>query len=387
MRLLSTGAGSRGSTGVRPLPPRTRSLLQLCGVLAAGRPLPPRNGWDTVDWGPVTRLATDLLLAPALWTAVARARLGPVVPPPLAEQLKVAHRRNTVRNVALRAQLAEAVGALNSAGIVPLLFKGSLYLVDGTFRDHGERFQWDLDLAVAPQESTPATVALGALGYRPAPSKPSRYRHELSLVRGGDVAPLELHASLGEPPIPRALPIGLVVRGARSIDVGGARAAGLSATHAAIHNVLHAQVQDMNHSVAGIPVRQLHTLTRLIEAHDEAIDWDAVRWGFTEPALSRVLSAYVYQAETLFAAPAPPGIRCGTGALMHHLWCLAFWELGWPADALRNLRYAFGREYLAATYERSGQGRRLVSLRTRHAYRLVRDRGRGVLSEVTMRRA
>ena len=138
-----------------------------------------------------------------------------------------------------------------------------MYLVDGTFPDRGERSQWDLDLAVSPEEFPRATAALEAVGYQREATKPFLHPHELSLVKGRDGPPLELHDSLGSPPIPQLLPHQDLVAGARPVELGCARALALSPSHAVMHNVLHAQIQDRNHSVAGIPVRQLHTLTRL----------------------------------------------------------------------------------------------------------------------------
>lgn len=366
-------------------PGRIRRLAVLCDLLGAGSP-EGAYGDGVVDWVRLVREAGERLLGPALWSALTRHGLAAAPPAPLAESLKLAHRRNTARNLGLRSQLIEAVTVLNGEGIVPLLFKGSLYLIDGTFPDRGERSQWDLDLAVSPDEFARATAALGSFGYRPEVTKPFLHPHELSLIKGDNRPPLELHDSLGSPPIPQLLPHREVLAAARQVELGPARALGVSASHAVMHNVLHAQVQDRNHSVAGLPVRQLHTLTRLLQAHGDAVDWEAVRRRFADPRLSPVLSAYAHQAEVLFRAPLPGGLGDGLGPRLHHLRSLLFWQLGWPADVMRNLQFAFNEEYLAATYDAGGAGRSRSGLRIRHAYELVRSRGRGVFADTLAKR-
>ena len=48
---------------------------------------------------------------------------------------------------------------LNEAGIVPLLFKGSLYLFDGTFPELGARVMSDLDLMIRTEQLSAAVDA------------------------------------------------------------------------------------------------------------------------------------------------------------------------------------------------------------------------------------
>jgi hypothetical protein len=367
-----------------PTPQRVRHLHQLCALLAAVDGQRPRT--DPIEWTGVTALARRLLLVPALWCAVARAGLIDEVPEPVAARLRQAHRQNIARNAMFRAQLETAVQALNQAGIRPVLFKGSLYLFDGTFLDAGERTQWDLDLAVSPEELTSAVTALNAIGYRPKPTRPFATPHELPLRADHQLGDLELHSSLGSPPIPDVLPMDMARMTGTPLEAGSARALGLCPTDSVIHNVLHAQLQDLNHACGGIAVRQLHTLTRLTQAHAERIDWPRVWHAFEAHRLTGVLQAYLHQAETLLRASVPPGPQSRRPAAAHHLFCLACWELGWPTDVLRNLRFAFGREYLSATYDRPDPGGWLIRLRAAHALQLLHSRGRTVLRDATVRR-
>jgi hypothetical protein len=373
------------SSRVRLLPERTRTLVRLCQVLASEGSPPPSTGWQAGDWESVVALAIDRLLAPALWAALARGQVASAIPLPLRNRLSALYRHNVVRNVALRAQLVEAIEKLNGTGIVPVLFKGSLYLLDGTFGNGGERFQWDLDIAVTPQEFAAAQYALEGLGYQARADKPFLHPHELPFVREGELASLEIHTTLGSAPIPSVLPLSLVVADARSLMVGSTRALGLSATHAVVHHILHSQVQDLNHAVAGIPVRQLHTLARVVDAHGPAIDWLIVSQMLGASGMSEVFDASLYQAWALFGVPRPRIAGGNLRARLHHLRALAFWQLGWPTDVLRNLCYAFAPTYLTATYDPSG-ARGLSALRVQHGCRLIRQRGRALLSEVRTRR-
>ena len=55
----------------------------------------------------------------------------------------------------MKHQLGAATSALNRAGVEPLLFKGALALVDGTFETIGTRWMADLDLAVPAEAEVP----------------------------------------------------------------------------------------------------------------------------------------------------------------------------------------------------------------------------------------
>src|SRR2546423_2959302 len=83
---------------------------------------------STTDWQSVIALANRTLLTPALFSALVHSGEINRLPDDVREYLRFIHDRNGERNCRLRAQLTEAVTALNRHGIVPLLLKGAIPL-------------------------------------------------------------------------------------------------------------------------------------------------------------------------------------------------------------------------------------------------------------------
>jgi hypothetical protein len=368
---------------------RTTALRVLCRALpseAVGQDEPPpgqiRRPQPAV-WSDVLALATELHVGPALWSAVHAARDG--MPLDVAEQLHQYQLMSTVRNIRLRHCLTEAVQAFNEAGIVPLLFKGALQLVDGTPGVVGDRWITDLDLLVQDEQMSAAGEALERLGYEPDPAGPFLHPHELPFIRDRSPGPIELHAALGSPPIPTALPVTEAWAESSELSVGSARAQALSPTHQVLHNVLHSAVQDLNHAVGGLPLRQLLTLSRLVQTHGPAIDWVAIQRRMEEHGLDSQLRDHLWLAHR-FAGMALPDGRWRAWPRLHELRVRASFALGWPPHVQRNLRFAFGRAYLDSLYAHGDQPVKLVAARAHHAFRILRRDGRRVLGDLRARR-
>lgn len=361
----------------RPLE-RLRALWAL-GRLLGGLPL----GAGDVPWRRVVLLADDHQVTGALAVAIA-ARADLDTDPGIRDRLARSHRRNLVRNMLLRRQTLEAGRTLNRAGIEPLLLKGALYLFDGTLLDMGERFTGDIDIVVPEAAWDTAVAALESAGYRPEAGKPFLHPHELPMVARGRPTSVELHRSLGSAGVAAVLPLEEAWRDSSDHRVDGVSFRGLSPTHAALHNILHAQLQDLNHAVFGIPIRQLHTLYCLERAGRDRIDWELVEGRLREHALDAMARGYLDLARRLLGMESPvPG---GPATFIHSLVSLASFEMGWPVDVHRNLRFALGAEYLDHLYGHGHRPARLLATRARHLYRVARARGRSALTEATLSR-
>jgi hypothetical protein len=338
-----------------------------------------------ISWSEVVALASELLVTPSLWCAVAQLD-DDTLRAPVAEELRDHYRSNTVRNLRLRHQLTGAVQALNAAGIVPLLFKGALVLVDGKPGGLGERFMADLDVVVPADGISGAVDALRPIGFRPVSGKPFQFPHEVPLVHSG--VWIELHVELGSRPISAVLPAAEVW--AESTEwifaQGRARARAPSATHQVLHNVLHSAVQDLEHAVAGLPLRQLLTLGRLVGVHGSSVDWRAVSRRMQAHGLTNELRDHLWLAHRLTGMPLPGGSYGTIGARSHEARVLASFGLGWPPELQRNLRFAFRREYLDTLYSHGNRPSRLALARARHAVRVLRQDGRGALREAVERK-
>ena len=357
---------------------RTRGVLALGRCLAGQGPLPLPGEWPEVE-----TLAEEHHLSAALWGALVGSQQREQVPTDVAARLARAHRENLVRNLLLRRQAVEAVSALNGAGVEPMLFKGALYLFDDTFTDRGSRMMADLDVVVRSGQLEAAVDALGSLGYVPEPGKPFLHPHELPLFAPGRPAPVELHTELGSPPVPQVIPAQEVWARSELVEGGGVAFRAPSPRDRVIHNVIHAQVQDLNHAVGGLALRQLHTLAALSARQGHRIDWDEIARTMERHGLGEVYRSYVYLARALLHAPVPPA--AGPRARLQMAWCLAFLELRWPADVIRNLRFAFGSAYMDHLYAHGGSRFGRARARARHAAHLWRQAGKGNLADVRRR--
>ena len=145
---------------------------------------------STADWQSVIALANRSLLTPALFSALAHSGEIDRLPYDVREYLEFIHDRNWERNVRLRAQLAEAVAALNRRGIVPLLLKGAVPLFLSPASRIPARMTSDLDLSVEAAEEADAQECLGELDYIPLAGA-------RGMARPQDVGVLELRRSQG----------------------------------------------------------------------------------------------------------------------------------------------------------------------------------------------
>lgn len=369
---------------------RIGALLMLCRALGPGRdawahtPLVRTLRPPAATWSRVLDLAEQLNVTEPLCAAV-RPGMGRL-DPEATERLRQAQLANTTRNLRLRTALVEAVVALNQRNIVPLLIKGARILASGAADGLSERSMVDLDLVIASEQMTAAGEALRGIGYEAAPGKPFLHPHEVPYVRPAALGPIELHANLGSPPIPAVIPVARAWADSAELAVASGRARALSPTHEVLHAILHSAVQDLNHAVAGLPLRHLLLLTDLVREHGDTVDWTAIARAMRGHALGALLRDHLWLAHRFAAMPLPAG-QYGTGARSHEAHVILSFALSWPPDVRRNLRFAFAAEYLDSLYEHRNRPVPLAVARARHAARLASAGPRGALAETLLRRS
>jgi len=367
--------------------PRLEALLQLRTLIGADLVTRrPRRPIPLADWSRLIDLADELMVTPALWSQLQNHPKP--LPAEITERVRESHLGNTVRNLRFKRSLIAAISALNQVGITPLLFKGSLALVDGTLPRLGDRVMVDLDILIPAQTMNGAGGALGEIGWKPYPGKPFLHPHELPFVLTSAPGPIELHTELGSEPIPTALPAAAAWAASTEISVDGARVRALSPTHQVLHNVLHAAVQDLNHAVGGLPLRQLLALSQLASAHGLAIDWPGIRRTMEKLGLGDALRDHLWLAHRYAGLALPGGDWGWRGgrASLHEARVLINFALGWPAHVHRNLHYAFGRAYLDSLYAHGDRPLHLASARLRHGAKLLRQSRRGALRDALERK-
>lgn len=347
---------------------RVATLLSLCRSLRGDA---GPHGRRSVVGPAVVRLAIELGVAPALWCAVKCS--GQEISPAEAKRLHELYRDNSLRNLRLRSEVIAAVRALNRARIGPLLIKGALELVEGSWERLGERWIGDIDLAVPAAELAGALDALDGIGYRRADAKPFLHPHEVPLVRDRSVAPIEVHGEIGTSRLAPVLPAAEAWSRSVALSFDGAQARGLSPTDQVLHCILHSAVQDRSHAVGEIPLGKLLILSRLVRAHGAAIDWIRIRDRMAAHGLSRELTAHLWLAQDLVGMPSPDGANAATSAArLHELRALISFGLPQLIELQRNVRFVFGPEYLRWLYSYGERPWSLGMARARHIYGVVR---------------
>jgi hypothetical protein len=333
-------------------------------------------------WADLVAVADELLVLPALSRAV---RDRGDAPAAQVEQLLERRLWNTLRNVRLRRQLREAVQGLNDANIVPLLFKGALHLVDGTLSDLGYRYISDLDLLVPREQFSQAGAALVKLGYRSAAASPFHQPHELGFYRADAPGPIDLHTEFGGEPLTTVLPAATAWTDSIELAIGDGHVRALSPTHQVLHSFLHAAVLDLNHAVAGLPLRQLLALRDIVEFHGTGIDWLAVATQTRQHDLAHELQDYLWLADRFAGVSLAPA-QLRWHSRRHELRVWVGFALRWPPHLQRNLFYAFERAYLESLYPYGNGNLSLSRARARHAAKLLRrDRSRLIEQGVRQR--
>jgi len=224
---------------------------------------PPVNA----NWPAIFNLSNRTLLTPALFEALSRTGQLDRLPRDVRAYIEFIHERNLERNTRLRAQLIEALEALNRAGIEPTLLKGAVRLFCDSEDRIGGRLTRDLDLSIEEHEADTARQCLIELGYEDSPD--SR-----GMGRPRDVGTLELR----QRPRASSAPYLISERDKPSsiVEREGTRAKIPSPTCRALHWIVHDLIKEGDYWRGRIDLRHLYDLAELAKAGDE-VDWSYLR--------------------------------------------------------------------------------------------------------------
>lgn len=260
-----------------------------------------------LEWPKLIVLADTHLVSPALWLGLRAQGSTESLPEDARQYLEALYRMNLARNVAITAQLEEAVEALNGRGISPLLLKGAAYLVLRTHGDAGARVVFDLDLLIPERRIATARSILNRIGYKAIRRDRPGHHHLAPLARDGSPAAIELHRDVLIPQARNIAPAALVWR-KRVVD-GTAGYSVPCATHAVLHRFVHDQIVDRHAHQFVISFRAMQDLVALDAFYGAQIDWTwladrARRFGYAEE-----LSDYVYAASRVAGMTIPRSVR------------------------------------------------------------------------------
>ncbi len=216
----------------------------------------------------------------------------------LARQIRHVARFSWLRTQMLGRRVAPVVGALEEAGLEPLLSKGAA-IVHAHGVDARLRPMFDIDVAVAPQHADEAVAVLNALGYH-SMLQDALTGHRAAVVRdshgfgfsGPDGAEIDLHWHLLHQG--RSTALSEAFRAAAvETELAGVRCRATSVEDTLVVAVAHGTSWARNAAV-----RWVGDVALLLCDHGAALDWDAVVLRCRQARLSRsMLDGLDYVAE------------------------------------------------------------------------------------------
>ncbi len=315
----------------------SRLAHPLDALIAGLRGLP----FPDTDWERQIALANRTLLTPALFAALSASGQLDRVPPDAAEYLRFLHACNHERNLRLRAQLDEAVAALNDAGIVPVLLKGAVPLFRCPADRLPARITSDLDISVDAARLPDAFRSAEALGYIPIPG-------ERGMARPQDVGMLELRETWEG----RIEPDRVMRRD------DGLRVIVPSANARAMHWIMHDLLKEGDYWRGRIDLRHLHDLWRL--SNEELVDWAALRALTAKGSARNAIDTQLLTLHHLFGVQVPAVCARRPIAQLQHrrrLFTARNSTLGAPLRLAGNLAWGVWRLFQSGDMTRGGPAR------------------------------
>lgn len=280
-------------------------VFQLLGeclrpALSSGRPRIPST---SVPWPLVVEAADSHLVAPALGWCLRDDERIPVDARMCFETLLDLNRR---RNNLMLQALDGAAGALNAAGISPMVLKGAAALVEDLYPDQGMRIVGDLDLLLRDSEIERAVAALEQAGFRdfdPRESFDADPHHLPPMIHTDLRVGIELHRRPVEHALDPLLGATECFANAQPRTWRDRQILVPGPTDWLVHTIAHGQLAD-GHYYRGIPrLRQLLDIALLRTRHGAAIDATAANERFARAGYGRVFTDTVLLSDVLLERP------------------------------------------------------------------------------------
>jgi len=215
---------------------------------------------------------------------------------------------NTNRNIQIVEQLKEIVSILSSAGIEPLLLKGSASLVENDYEHIGIRFLSDIDFMVHPEQIEKAYTLLINAGYKKVDADfivHDTYHHLWPIEKEGMPVMVELHRRVmggnsGIEYIPFSAETSYKSNNPYFLNVWV-----LNPTFKLYHAFLHTELDDNNYKLKHLDLRHLYDFTVLTEKYYGKVEWDELDRLVRSLGLINNFQAYLYMAKVLFSLTTP----------------------------------------------------------------------------------
>ena len=291
---------------------------------------------DGSEWSSLLEIANRGWLTPALYVAFERKDCLGQIPGGVRDYLALLHDRNAERNRRLRAQLIEALRAMNAVGIEPILLKGAIKLFCGDGASIRSRMISDLDINIAPDQVSDVKKALSQLGY-------GETDNPRELGRSEDVGVIELH---DRPNVRSARYLtGDFGTSAPAVEREGVKARVPSQTAQATHLIVHDMIKEGDYWRLGINLRHLHDLAHL-ERSTDGIDWHRIATILCDDLGKGALAMQLLALHDLFGLETPIQLRGGPIGRLRHKARLQAVELNTTGSLIRmsgKLAWGFHR--------------------------------------------
>jgi hypothetical protein len=266
-----------------------------------------------VPWKLLINIANDYFVTPGLWSGLKSKGLETLLDEEPFRYLHTLHAMNIERNTHLRHQLIEAVRALNTTGIKPLLLKGSGQLLQPVHNDIGNRIMSDLDILIPLEQIPDAIAALIHKGYREADAEyaTQKFHHLPPLIRPGDYGPIELHRRALHNEISHVLPTRKIWEDARSNTIDGVHFFLPSPTHSILICMIHSQKFNNQYDPRQFNPRALQDLAAMTMRYSEEIDWSSIRCMMKDHGFNYLAGSHLLSAHRLMGMPLPSGMMPG----------------------------------------------------------------------------
>ena len=320
-----------------------------------------------VPWELLINIANDYFVTPGLWSGLKSKGLETLLEDEPYQYLHTFHAMNLERNTHLRHQLIEAVRALNTAGIKPLLLKGSGQLLQPIHNDIGNRIMSDLDILIPLEQIPHAIEALIDIGYRESDAKyaTQQFHHLPPLVRPGDYGPIELHRRAFHNEISHVLPTRKIWKDARSNTIDDIHIFLPSPTHSILIYMLHSQKFNSLYDPRQFNPRALQDLAAMTMRYSEEIDWSKIYRSMKDNGLEYLAGAHLLSANRLMGMPLPSGMIPGLFSRL--LYIVSFGSMNWSiVERLSRRALKLSAHHICRRYDCSRQLLPLTAYRMRY---------------------
>lgn len=216
---------------------------------------------ERVNWAIFFSICDKNWILPSVFIVFRDYNLLEIIPKELSDHLSKVYVLNRGRNYLILDQINYLVKLLNKNEIEPIFLKGAANLIDGIYKDLGERFIGDIDLLVDSNDFLKVAQILEQDGF--SPREPFNYnalegtKHYPRLFKDDLIADVEVHRLLANPPFHKFFNYQL-------IDKRKKRPAKIPTgcfvpdnAHKIIHNFIHSQLNDRAYFRANPSLRQM----------------------------------------------------------------------------------------------------------------------------------